>query len=123
VVPSNLLAALLSALYELEFSCFLGHASFLCSGKGSEFLRRILAGSPLAESRFLCRFLPLFGLAIGRKLGVGRVQIFDRMDAEVLVFSEDRDNFITKMLTVRAESRLALAVRKPTAFVKGTLVA
>jgi HK97 family phage major capsid protein len=47
-------------------------------------------------------------------------QIFDRMDIEVLVSSEDRDNFIKNMLTVRAEERVALAVKRPQALVYGT---
>ncbi|MDO7841086.1 phage major capsid protein [Sphingomonas immobilis] len=46
-------------------------------------------------------------------------QIFDRMDTEVLISSEDRDNFITNMLTVRAERRLALAVKRGAALVYG----
>ena len=47
-------------------------------------------------------------------------QIFDRMDAEVLVSSEDRDNFIKNMLTCRGEQRLAMAVKRPAAFIHGT---
>ena len=45
--------------------------------------------------------------------------IYDRMDAEVLISSEDRDNFIKNMLTVRAEKRLALAVKRPAALITG----
>jgi len=44
-------------------------------------------------------------------------RLHDRMDVEVLISSEDRDNFIKNMLTVRAEERTALAVRVPEAFV------
>lgn len=45
-------------------------------------------------------------------------QIFDREDASVAVSSEDVDNFRKNMLTLRAESRLALAVYRTKAFVK-----
>ncbi|MDR7034501.1 phage major capsid protein [Mesorhizobium sp. BE184] len=46
-------------------------------------------------------------------------KIYDRMDVEVLISSEDRDNFVKNMLTVRAEKRLALAIRRAAALVTG----
>ncbi len=46
-------------------------------------------------------------------------KIYDRMDVEVLISSEDRDNFVKNMLTVRAEKRLALAVKRAAALVTG----
>lgn len=46
-------------------------------------------------------------------------KVWDRMDTEVAISSEDRDNFVKNMLTVRAEKRLALAVKRPGALVTG----
>ena len=50
-------------------------------------------------------------------------QIFDRMDAVVEISTEDDQNFRKNLVTVLAEERLALAVYRPEAFVKGDFAA
>lgn len=46
-------------------------------------------------------------------------QIFDRQDARVEISTEDDQNFRKNLVTILAEERLALAVYRPEAFIKG----
>lgn len=47
-------------------------------------------------------------------------QVWDRMDANIEISNQDRDNFIKNMLTILCEERLALAHYRPAAIIKGT---
>jgi HK97 family phage major capsid protein len=48
-------------------------------------------------------------------------QIYDRLATEVLISTENQDDFITNKITVRCEERLAFAVRQPLGFTYGAL--
>lgn len=48
-------------------------------------------------------------------------QIFDRLAIEILISTENNDDFEKNMLTIRCEERLAFVVKRPAAFVTGTL--
>lgn len=49
-------------------------------------------------------------------------QIFDRMDVEVLLSTENEDDFVKNMATIRVEERLALIVPRPESFVTGDIL-
>ena len=73
----------------------------------------------------------LFGLPVVETQGMtagnflvgnfrGSATLYDRMAARVEVSTEDSDNFRKNMVTVLAEERVGLAVKRPTGFTKGT---
>ena len=47
-------------------------------------------------------------------------QIFDREDANVVISTENADDFEKNMITIRCEERLALAVKRPESFIFGS---
>lgn len=47
--------------------------------------------------------------------------LYDRMAIEVLISSENADDFEKNLLTMRAEERIALAVKRPGSFITGDL--
>ncbi|EAA9026866.1 phage major capsid protein [Salmonella enterica] len=47
-------------------------------------------------------------------------QIFDREDANVVISTENAEDFEKNMISIRCEERLALAVKRPEAFIYGS---
>lgn len=71
--------------------------------------RRVVATQAMTQDTFL---------AGAFRLGA---QIFDREDANVVIATENEDDFVNNLVTILAEERLAMAVYRPEAFVKGDL--
>ncbi|EJN04481.1 phage major capsid protein [Phyllobacterium sp. YR531] len=69
--------------------------------------------------------IPSMAMPVGNFLLGGfetGAEIFDRLEIEFLISSENSDDFEKNLITARIEERLALAVYRPEAFVKGSLV-
>lgn len=68
------------------------------------------------------RVVPTVSITVGNFL-VGAFKIaatlYDRLKPEVLISSENADDFEKNLLTMRCEERLALAVKRPAALIKG----
>jgi HK97 family phage major capsid protein len=50
-------------------------------------------------------------------------QLFDREDANVVISTENVDDFEKNMISIRCEERAGLAVYRPEAFIYGSLPA
>ena len=72
-----------------------------------------LWGKPVVETQAMTADKFLVGAF---KMGA---ELFDREDANVMVSTEDSDNFRKNLVTILAEERAALAVYRTEAFVKG----
>lgn len=71
------------------------------------FSKRVALSTAMTEDEFL-----VGQFAIG-------AEAFEREETQVELSTEDRDNFVKNLVTIRAEERLALAVYRPEAFVTG----
>jgi HK97 family phage major capsid protein len=47
-------------------------------------------------------------------------QIFDREEANIVISTENADDFEKNMISIRGEERLALTVTRPEGFIYGT---
>jgi hypothetical protein len=50
----------------------------------------------------------------------GSARLYDRWQARVEISTEDRDNFVRNLVTILAEERIGLAVKRTTGFTKGS---
>lgn len=87
---------------------------------------RYIFGNPSALAVPSLWGLPVVETEIAAFLGkfltggfAGGAQIFDREDANVVISTENNDDFEKNMITVRCEERLALALYRPESFIHG----
>lgn len=90
-------------------------------------LGRYIIGNPLSLAGPTLWGLPVVATELAAFLGkflTGAfqtgAQIFDREEANVVISTENVDDFEKNMISVRCEERLALAVKRPEAFIYGT---
>ncbi|HHQ6553284.1 TPA: phage major capsid protein [Serratia fonticola] len=90
-------------------------------------LGRYILGNPSALAGPTLWGLPIVETEIAAFLGKfltgafnAAAQLFDREDANVVISTENTDDFEKNMISIRCEERLALAVKRPEAFIYGT---
>ncbi|WP_122501475.1 phage major capsid protein [Pseudomonas viridiflava] len=90
-------------------------------------LGRYIIGNPLSLAGPTLWGLPVVATELAAFLGkflTGAfqtgAQIFDREDANVVISTENADDFEKNMISIRCEERLALAVKRPESFIYGT---
>ncbi|MEX2990335.1 phage major capsid protein [Serratia fonticola] len=90
-------------------------------------LGRYILGNPSALAGPTLWGLPIVETEIAAFLGKfltgafnAAAQLFDREDANVVISTENADDFEKNMISIRCEERLALAVKRPEAFIYGT---
>lgn len=93
-------------------------------------LGRYIIGNPLSLAGPTLWGLPVVATELAAFLGkflTGAfqtgAQIFDREDANVVISTENADDFEKNMISIRCEERLALAVKRPESFIYGTFTA
>lgn len=87
---------------------------------------RYIFGNPSALAAPSLWGLPIVETEIAAFIGkfltggfAGGAQIFDREDANVVISTENADDFEKNMITIRCEERLALAFYRPESFIHG----
>jgi HK97 family phage major capsid protein len=91
-------------------------------------LGRYIIGNPQGTTDPTLWGLPVVSTEIAAFLGKfltgafrNAAQLFDREDANVVISTENADDFERNMISVRCEERAALAVYRPEGFIYGTL--